>query len=154
MAFIHAPDSPTVSWKGMKHFCLVLCGSVLFGAVLLGSDLGSVRSVYLLPMGRGLDQYLANRITNEHVFQVVTDPNRAFNRGQNPVALSGGGEGMGMPSMDRAMILSNAPSAQHAESTTTRIGKPIKIMSRLKPRLKPVVRKTKYAPPVGNASSR
>jgi hypothetical protein len=28
-------------------------------------------------MSRGLDQYLANRITNEHLFQVVTDPKLA-----------------------------------------------------------------------------
>ena len=28
-------------------------------------------------MSRGLDQYLANRLTNEHVFQVVTDPKLA-----------------------------------------------------------------------------
>jgi len=41
------------------------------------ADLSSVRSVYLMPMYRGLDQYLANRLTNEHVFQVVTDPKLA-----------------------------------------------------------------------------
>ncbi len=28
-------------------------------------------------MSRGLDQYLANRLTNDHVFQVVTDPKLA-----------------------------------------------------------------------------
>jgi hypothetical protein len=28
-------------------------------------------------MSRGLDQYLANRLTNEHTFQVVTDPKLA-----------------------------------------------------------------------------
>ena len=28
-------------------------------------------------MSHGLDQYLANRLTNEHVFQVVTDPKLA-----------------------------------------------------------------------------
>jgi hypothetical protein len=47
---------------------LCLCGAAF------GADLATVRSVYLLPMARGLDQYLANRLTNEHVFQVVTDP--------------------------------------------------------------------------------
>jgi len=56
----------------MKRFWLVLCGSLLFAG-----ELSSVRAVYLLPMGRGLDQYLANRLTNEHVFQVVTDPKTA-----------------------------------------------------------------------------
>jgi hypothetical protein len=44
---------------------------------LLGADLAGVHSVYLMPMSRALDQYLANRLTNEHVFQVVTDPKLA-----------------------------------------------------------------------------
>jgi len=56
----------------MKRFWLVLCGSLL-----LGGELGTVRTVYLLPMGRGLDQYLANRLTNDGVFRVVTDPKSA-----------------------------------------------------------------------------
>jgi hypothetical protein len=41
------------------------------------ADLPDVRSVYLMPMARGLDQYLANRLTNERVFQVVADPKLA-----------------------------------------------------------------------------
>jgi hypothetical protein len=45
--------------------------------LLSGADLSAVHSVYLLPMARGMDQYLANRLTNEHVFQVVTDPKLA-----------------------------------------------------------------------------
>lgn len=57
----------------MKQLLLVLILSGLAGA----SDLASVRSVYLLPMGSSLDQYLANRLTSEHVFQVVTDAKRA-----------------------------------------------------------------------------
>jgi hypothetical protein len=56
----------------MKRFGLLLCASLLFGG-----ELGTVRTVYLLPMGRGLDQYLANRLTNEGVFQVVTNPKSA-----------------------------------------------------------------------------
>lgn len=47
------------------------------GAMLYGAELAGVRSVYVLPMSRGLDQYLANRLTNEHTFQVVTDPKLA-----------------------------------------------------------------------------
>jgi hypothetical protein len=47
------------------------------GALLCGADLAGVRAVYLMPMSRGLDQYLANRITNDHVFRVVTDPKLA-----------------------------------------------------------------------------
>ncbi len=42
--------------------------------MLFGAELPAVHSVYLMPMSKALDQYLANRITNEHVFQVVTDP--------------------------------------------------------------------------------
>jgi hypothetical protein len=53
---------------------LLLCGS---GALLCAADLGTAKTVYVLSMSRGLDQYLANRLTNEHVFQVVTDPKLA-----------------------------------------------------------------------------
>jgi hypothetical protein len=44
---------------------------------LAGADLSSIHAVYLLPMGGALDQYLAIRLTSEHVFQVVTDPKLA-----------------------------------------------------------------------------
>jgi hypothetical protein len=33
--------------------------------------------VYVLSMSKGLDQYLANRLANDHLFQVVTDPKLA-----------------------------------------------------------------------------
>ena len=36
-----------------------------------------MHTVYLLKMSSGLDQYLANRLTADHVFQVVTDPKLA-----------------------------------------------------------------------------
>lgn len=36
--------------------------------------LAEVRSVYLMPMANGMDQYLADRLTHDHVLQVVTDP--------------------------------------------------------------------------------
>ena len=41
------------------------------------AELGQVRSVYLLSMGNGMDQYLANQLTAQNVFQVVTDPQKA-----------------------------------------------------------------------------
>jgi hypothetical protein len=41
------------------------------------AELSQVQVVYLLPMGSGLDQYLANRLTGEQVYQVVTDPRKA-----------------------------------------------------------------------------
>ena len=40
-------------------------------------DLRTVKTVYLLPMGNGLDQYLADRIAREGLYTVVTDPERA-----------------------------------------------------------------------------
>ncbi len=58
----------------MKRFALLLCGSA---ALACAADLANVRSVYVMPMSRGFDQYIANRITNGHIFQVVTDPKRA-----------------------------------------------------------------------------
>ena len=36
-----------------------------------------VRFVYMMPMGNGLDQYLANQLTTNNLYQVVTDPKRA-----------------------------------------------------------------------------
>lgn len=60
--------------KGMKRLLLLLsCSATL----VCGAELSEVRSVYLLTMAQGLDQYLANRLTNDHVFQVVTDPKLA-----------------------------------------------------------------------------
>src|SRR5215469_13013420 len=58
----------------MKRLFVLLCG---FGALAFGQDVANVRSVYLLPMARGMDQYLANWLTQDHVFRVVTDPKRA-----------------------------------------------------------------------------
>lgn len=60
--------------KTMKRllFFLGVCSAFAFGA-----DLAAVHTVYLLPMSRGLDQYLANRLTSEHVFLIVTDPKLA-----------------------------------------------------------------------------
>jgi hypothetical protein len=60
--------------EGMKRFGFLLlsCGALLFAA-----DLAAVRTVYILPMHNGLDQYLANRLTNGAVFRVVTDPKLA-----------------------------------------------------------------------------
>lgn len=48
-----------------------------FAALAPGADLTAVRTVYVMPMSRGLDQYLANRLTARHTFLVVTDPKRA-----------------------------------------------------------------------------
>ncbi len=62
----------------MKSVVLLLCVIVCTGASLgSAADSGQVRSVYLLPMAGGLDQYLANRIAAAGLYQVVTDPKRA-----------------------------------------------------------------------------
>jgi hypothetical protein len=47
------------------------------GALLCAADLSRVRNVYVMPMAKGLDQYLASRITSAGLFQVVTDPKLA-----------------------------------------------------------------------------
>jgi len=58
----------------MKRLLLLLsCSAALIG----GAELSDVHTVYVLSMSKGLDQYLANRLTNDHLFQVVTDPKRA-----------------------------------------------------------------------------
>jgi hypothetical protein len=61
----------------MKTMKRCLCLLPLVGALACAADLAGVHSVYLLPMARGMDQYLANQLTSGHVFQVVTDPKLA-----------------------------------------------------------------------------
>jgi hypothetical protein len=58
----------------MKKLLFLLCGS---GVLLGAAELAAVKTVYVMPMSRGLDQYLASRLTEEHIFQVVTDPKLA-----------------------------------------------------------------------------
>ncbi|MGD0871900.1 MAG: hypothetical protein ABSB88_20310 [Bryobacteraceae bacterium] len=57
----------------MKRLLLLLASA----GVMMCADLANVRSLYVLPMSHGLDQYIANRLTNEHVFTIVTDPKLA-----------------------------------------------------------------------------
>lgn len=58
----------------MKRLALLFSCSA---ALVCAADLSSVHTVYLLKMSKGLDQYLANRLTADHVFQIVTDPKLA-----------------------------------------------------------------------------
>ena len=53
-----------------------LCG-LLFVCSAYAADLGSVRSVYAWPMTKSFDQYLAEQIAAESVFDVVVDPKLA-----------------------------------------------------------------------------
>ena len=41
------------------------------------AELSQIQTVYLLPMGNALDQYLANRLTQLGPYRVVTDPKLA-----------------------------------------------------------------------------
>ena len=44
---------------------------------LMAGDLAGVKTVYLLPMSSGFDQYLAIRLVRDGAMQVVTDPKKA-----------------------------------------------------------------------------
>ena len=48
---------------------------LLAGAAEIGGS--RVNTVYILPMAHGLDQHIANRLTREHVVEVVADSARA-----------------------------------------------------------------------------
>ena len=58
----------------MKRLALLFSCSA---ALVCATDLAGVHTVYLLKMGRGMDQFLASRLTEDHIFQVVTDPKQA-----------------------------------------------------------------------------
>jgi hypothetical protein len=58
----------------MKRLALLFSCSA---ALVCAADLASVHTVYVLKMAKGLDQFLANRLTSDHVFQIVTDPKLA-----------------------------------------------------------------------------
>ena len=59
----------------IMRWTVFLLVSVLAGAAEIGGS--SVRTIYVLPMGHGLDQYVANRLTRDGVLEVVADPARA-----------------------------------------------------------------------------
>jgi hypothetical protein len=63
---------------------LIACATLMTVYSLAGSgqsgnaaSLAQVKTVYILPMSRGMDQYLANRLTRGGVFQVATDASKA-----------------------------------------------------------------------------
>ncbi len=62
--------------SGMSRTVL-LCAILVALLPAAAPELSGVRTVYLFPMGSGLDQYLANRLTNVGIFQVVADPKKA-----------------------------------------------------------------------------
>jgi len=56
---------------------LLLATGLLFAADGPNPALEQVKTVYLLPMASGLDQFLAVRLTAGSILQVVTDPKKA-----------------------------------------------------------------------------
>lgn len=60
----------------MKQF-LLAAAAVAISISAQAAGLEGVKTVYLLPMSNGLDQYLAAKLTSESVVQVVTDPQKA-----------------------------------------------------------------------------
>ena len=62
----------------MKRAALLIAMICTVGAIGgYAAELHQVQNVYLLRMGNGLDQYLANHLTGMGVLKVVTDPERA-----------------------------------------------------------------------------
>ncbi|MGP0073623.1 MAG: hypothetical protein ACLPWF_17040 [Bryobacteraceae bacterium] len=64
----------------MKLFCALTCSIAALVAIALASvnpQLHQVKRVYILAMGSGMDQFLANQLTKEGIFEVVTDPKKA-----------------------------------------------------------------------------
>jgi hypothetical protein len=56
---------------------LIAAASLSLASGAMGADLHGVKTVYLLPMAGGLDQYLASRLASGGILQVVTDPQKA-----------------------------------------------------------------------------
>ena len=60
----------------MKQF-LVAAAVLLMSTGAHAASLSDIKTVYVLPMSNGLDQYLAVELTTGAVLQVVTDPQKA-----------------------------------------------------------------------------
>ena len=58
-----------------KHVLAITTALLAVGAS--GAEIAEVKTVYLLPMSNGLDQYLASQLTTRSVMQVVADPTKA-----------------------------------------------------------------------------
>jgi hypothetical protein len=64
----------------MKLFRTLLGSMAILAAAAMASvnpQLLQVKRVYILSMGSGMDQYLANQLTNSGIFEVITDPKKA-----------------------------------------------------------------------------
>jgi hypothetical protein len=56
---------------------LIAAASLVWVAGASGAGFHDVKTVYILPMSGGLDEYLAVRLTTGVILQVVTDPQKA-----------------------------------------------------------------------------
>ena len=72
----HSLCVPLGMMGDMKWFSIVAL-TVLFSLSGADAQILGVKTVYVLPMAGGLDQYLALQLTSEGVLQVVTDPQKA-----------------------------------------------------------------------------
>jgi len=61
----------------MKSIKLILLLLAIGAAAWSAAGLENIHTVYVLPMAHGLEQYLANTLTSEHIFVIVTDPKMA-----------------------------------------------------------------------------
>jgi hypothetical protein len=67
-----------MKWLSNMALCVAMFAlGVLFSISGAQAQVFGVKTVYVLPMAGGLDQYLALRLTSEGVLQVVTDPQKA-----------------------------------------------------------------------------
>ncbi len=64
----------------MKLFGVLACSMTALAAAAFATvnpQLHQIKRVYILSMGGGMDQYLANQLTKSGIFGVVTDPKQA-----------------------------------------------------------------------------
>lgn len=97
----------------MKLYVALLAAALGLSA----ADIGDAKTVYLLPMANGLDQFLAMRLTSGNVIQVVTDAKKA------DVILSDRiGAGLDQRLDD---LYGNAPAASVASDDTKFVSVPV-----------------------------
>ena len=81
---IHNRKIARAAGQRWYHILMKLFGALssitVFAAATFASvnpQLLQVKKIYILAMGSGMDQYLANQLTQAGIFEVVTDPKKA-----------------------------------------------------------------------------
>jgi len=77
MVIVMNSQGPVGFYRLKASYLAYILISTLIPVGVRAASLAEVKSVYLFPMSNGLDQYLADRLTQTHVLQVVTDPKMA-----------------------------------------------------------------------------